>query len=177
MIDLIRLLTEGHRASPAVEPPSLLDFIRRQALIFEESTRIHDLICERLLPPAAPEAAEVDPGDAAVAALLRRAQVLLLRHPIAAQAAFAALIAEGRRFAATPEGAEHAAALAGSDLVHKGRRVWDAVGMNLLEDDPATVVPSAYLEALFRAARSANLEGLLGRLQGLRDGGEHAAPR
>jgi hypothetical protein len=159
---------------------SPFDFIRLQALIFEESKRIHDLICERLLPPPAPEApeaAEVDPGDAAVAALLRRAQVLLLRHPIAAQAAFAALIAEGRRFAATPEGAEHAAALAGSDLVHKGRRVWDAVGMSLLEDDPATVVPSAYLEALFRAARSANLEGLLGRLQGLRDGGGHAAPR
>ncbi|AUX28302.1 uncharacterized protein SOCE836_003720 [Sorangium cellulosum] len=85
----------------------------------------------------------------------------MLKHPVAAQAAFAALIAEGRRFAATPEGAEWAAALAGSDLVRRGRQVWDAVGMNMLEDDPDAILPSAYLEALLRAARSPDLEAAL----------------
>jgi hypothetical protein len=158
MIDMLRLLTGASLAPPAAPSPSPFDFIRLQAMIYEESRRIHDLLCERLLPRVATEA---DPGDAELSALLRRAQMLLFRHPVAAQAAFAALIAEGRRFAATPEGAAWADALAGSALVHEGRRVWDAVGMNMLEDDPATVIPSAYLEALFRAARSANLDGLI----------------
>jgi hypothetical protein len=176
MIDVLRLLTGAYRAPPASPPPSAFDFIRLQAMIYEESRRIHDLLCERLLPRVTPPSAEADPADAELSALLRRAQALLFKHPIAAQAAFAALIAEGRRFAATPEGAEWAEALAGSALVHEGRRVWDAVGMNMLEDDPATIIPSAYLEALFQAARSANLDGLLGRVQE-RHGDEHAPPR
>src|ERR1700759_2472443 len=118
----------------------------------------------------APSAGGPSPGgppsaqDDQLAPLLRGVQLLLLKHPVAAQAAFAALIAEGRRFAATPEGAEWSAALAGSDPGHRGRRVWDAVSLNMLEDDPATIIPSTYLEALLRAARSADLEGLLGRL-------------
>jgi hypothetical protein len=177
MIDLLHLLTGAHRTPPADRAPSPFDALRLQAMIYEESKRIHDLLCERLLPPAEPAPAEDDAEGAEIAALLRGVQLVLLRHPVAAQAAFAALIAEGRRFAATPEGAGWAEALAGSELLRRGRRVWDAVGMNMLEDDPDTVVPSAYVEALFRAARSASLDGLLARLHAPSEGGEHAPPR
>ena len=93
--------------------------------------------------------------------LLRQVQLLLLRHPVAAQAAFKALIAEGRRFAATEEGAAWREALASSDLLRQLRRVWDAVSLNMLEDNPSTIVPSVYLEALLRAAKTADLDGLL----------------
>jgi hypothetical protein len=163
-------------ALPGAAPlPSLFDWIRLQALLYEESRRIQNLLFDRLVAPTlrtaaygphggrgeAGGAAELDPKGREIVDLLRRAQVLLLRYPIAAQAAFAALIAEGRRFATTPEGAAWKAALASSDLVRHGRRVWDAVSFNMLEDDPSTVIPSAYLEALLRAARAADIDGLL----------------
>lgn len=175
MIEMLRVLAGAYRAPPAAgaspEAPSLFDFIRLQALVHEESRRLRDLLFERLIAPAPREAddAATSTGDDELAGILRRAQLLLLKHPIAAQAAFAGLIAEGRRFAATPEGAEWSAALAGSELVHQGRRVWDAVSLNMLEDNPGTIIPSTYLEALLRAARAADLEGLLARL--------HDAPR
>jgi hypothetical protein len=182
MIDMLRFLADAHRRTPeAPSPsPSLFDFIRLHAMIHEESKRLHDMLFERLVDawglganePSAGQA-ETLPDEVSIA--LRRVQLLLLKHPIAAQAAFAALVAEGRRFSRTPEGAEWAEALAGSDLVRKGRRVWDAVAMNMLEEDPDTIIPSAYLEALLSAARSADLEGLLGRLSKMPNGGgEHA---
>jgi hypothetical protein len=174
MIDLLRMLAELYRPRPAEgraprAEPSLYDLLRLQGMIYEESKRIYDLLFDHVIAPSGMPAAGDEPAGAAPRAddlseLLRRAQLLLLKYPVAAQAAFAALIAEGRRFAATPEGAEWAAALAGSDLVRQGRRVWDAVTMNMLEENPNTVVPSAYLEALLRAARSTDLEGTLRRL-------------
>jgi hypothetical protein len=171
MIDLLRLLAPPPAAPPpaSAAPPPLFDIIRLQAMIYEESRRIHDLLFDRLIGPALRPADDAEEGpapDGQLSAILRRAQLLLLKHPVAAQAAYAALIAEGRRFAATPEGAEWASALAGSEELRRSRRVWDAVGMNLLEDDPATIVPSRYLEALLGAARSADLTALLRGLHG-----------
>lgn len=169
MIDLLRLVTEAYR-TPESPPPSIFDFIRMHAMIYEESRRIQGLLAEREAG-AAPGA-----GAGALPELLRGVQRALLEHPVAAQAAFTALIAEGRRFAATPEGADWMAALAGSDLVRQARQVWEAVSLNLLEDDPSTIVPSAYLEALLRAASSADLEGLLRPLHHPPNGGDVGAP-
>src|SRR5580692_407187 len=128
MIDLLRLLSPAapppaRAAQPS--PPPLFDLIRLQAMIYEESRRIHDLLFDRLIAPALRPAEDAEEGpapDTELSAILRRAQLVLLKHPVAAQAAYAALIAEGRRFAATPEGAEWAAALAGSEELRRGRR-------------------------------------------------------
>jgi hypothetical protein len=110
--------------------------------------------------------------------LLRRLQVLLLKHPIVVQAAFSALVAEGRRFATTPEGAAWKSALASSPLLQQGRRLWDALSLNIPEEDPAIVLPSAYIEALFQASASSQLEELLRKLQGQpRQGEAHVAAR
>src|SRR5580704_17645495 len=100
MIDLLRLLAPPAAALPASSrppaPPALFDLIRLQAMICEESRRIHDLLFDRLIAPALrPEedATEGSTADGELGAILRRAQLLLLKHPVAAQAAYAALIA------------------------------------------------------------------------------------
>lgn len=158
--------------------PSLFDSVRMQALVFEELRRIQQLLGERWLPPVERrEAGTVeDAAEGESVELMRRLQALLLQHPLAAQAAFSALLAEGRRFAATPEGAAWKTALADSDLVRNGRLLWDVLSLNLLEEEPSTLVPSSYLEALFRAASSPDLEGLMRRVRDESGGGPNGAP-
>ena len=51
-------------------------------------------------------AIELHDFDEATLRVLQSVQRMLLKHPIAFQAAFSALIAEGEAFAATPEGQE-----------------------------------------------------------------------
>lgn len=174
MIDLLQAIAEAYRTKEAAAP-SPFELLRLQAMLYEESQRTHDLLLGSL-SGAAGSAAPEGPGDE-LAELLRRVQRALFRHPVAAQAAFAALMAEGRRFAGTPEGAAWKAALEGSELARNGRRLWDALSMGMLEEDPATIVPSAYLEALLRAAASADLDALLGKLGAAPGGGERGAPR
>ncbi|AUX28303.1 uncharacterized protein SOCE836_003730 [Sorangium cellulosum] len=58
MIDLLRMLPALYPAPPAEdggarERPALFDLIRLQAMIYEESRRLQDLLFERLLAPAA----------------------------------------------------------------------------------------------------------------------------
>ena len=166
-------------ADSSVPPnPSLFDFVRMQALVFEELRRIQHLLGEHFLAPVPPPGAgtEESAEEKEWVELLRRLQVLLLQHPLSAQAAFAALLAEGRRFATTPEGAAWKATLASSDLVRNGRLLWDSLSLNLLEEAPSTVVPSTYLEALFRAASSPDLEALLRKLRDASAGGPHGTP-
>lgn len=174
MIDLLQAIAEAYRAK-AAPSPSLFEFMRLQAMLYEESKRAHDLLFGYLL--GARRSATPDGHEDELAELLRHVQLVLFKHPVASQAAFAALMAEGRRFAATPEGASWKTALEGSNIVRNGRRLWDAVSMSMLEEDPATIVPSAYLEALLRAARSIDLEAILGKLDDPPSGGKHAAPR
>ena len=77
---------------------------------------------------------------------------------------FAALVAEGRRYAATPEGEAWRARLAGTDLIHRARVVWDVTTLRALEDDPDTLLPTALVDAIVQAARRDDLEPFLSRL-------------
>jgi len=104
-----------------------------------------------------------DEGE--VVAALRAIQETVLRHPVAAQAAFAALVAEGRRFAETPEGARWKERLARSVLLHEARLVWRMATLSSLEEDPPDVLPSAYLDGLFLAA-SGDPDRVMDRLFG-----------
>ena len=101
---------------------------------------------------------EEAPPDDDLAVLLRHIQAAILEHPLAAQAAFRALVAEGRRYAETDRGAAVAARLSGSALVQRGRLAWEALSLNALDDDPEVVLPSAVLDAFVQAIGSANLE-------------------
>lgn len=97
-------------------------------------------------------------------AILHQLSVIVLRHPVAAQAAFAALVAEGRRFARTPEGSRWHAALADSELVRRGRSLWEGSLLNLLEDDPEALLPSSIFDAIVHAASRGELGALSERV-------------
>ena len=106
----------------------------------------------------------IRPDDDDLQRILQEAQFLLLKHPVAAQAAFSALVAEGRRFASTAEGRRWEARLRGSDLIRRGRVVWEVVTMKMLEEHAPNVLPTTYLDAMVKATASSELEPLLARL-------------
>lgn len=122
------------------------------------STRESALPHLRLHPPR--------DGEAPVLGALRALQRVLLAHPVAAQAAFSALAAEGRRFASTSEGEAWRERLEGSALLHHAQLVWRIASLSLLEEDPPDLLPSTYLEGFFLAAASRDPDALLDRLFG-----------
>ena len=102
--------------------------------------------------------------DDAVIAGLRALQGVALKHPVAFQAAFASLVAEGRRFAKTAEGEAWRERLARAPLLHRARLALEVGTLWMLEDEPRGALPSAYLDALFLAASSPDLEPLVDRI-------------
>lgn len=104
------------------------------------------------------------PGDDASVALLREAQAVLVKYPIAAQAAFAALVREGRCFAATDEGRVWKSRLAGSSLLARARTLFEGLAGGLL-DERGRALPSAYADALIRTL-DRDLERVLDDLGG-----------
>ncbi|MBI4516547.1 MAG: hypothetical protein HY699_12115 [Deltaproteobacteria bacterium] len=101
------------------------------------------------------------PVEDSLATVLRAAALLMLKHPAAAQAAFRALVAEGRRFAQTPEGRRWQAQLAGSELIRRGRALWEGSMLNALEDSPEAVMPSAIIDAVVQAISRPDLDRAL----------------
>lgn len=102
-------------------------------------------------------------GDPALR-VLRTLQKVLLQHPVAAQTAFNALVAEGRRFAETPEGREWHSRLVGSSLVQRARLVFDLSTLSMLEDEPPELLPSSYVDVIFMLASSPSGDEILNRL-------------
>ena len=80
--------------------------------------------------------------DKRLSELLLALSDVLLRHPIAVQAAFASLAAEGRRFAETPEGGRCKEDLAASELFDRVRLVWRSLGMHAFVEQPTEILPS-----------------------------------
>jgi len=112
----------------------------------------------------------VSEADDPLQEILDGAGRLLARHPVTAQAVFAAFVAEGRRFASRPEGKRWKAALANSEFVRRGRALWESSALKLLEDHADTVIPSAVFDAIVQALSDADPgNALLSRL-GLEDG-------
>jgi hypothetical protein len=111
-----------------------------------------------------------------VGRLLRALQRLLLKYPVASQALFTALVAEGRLFGATEAGRAWRGRLAASPLIRRGRVVWDETTLRMLEEDPATVIPSAVVDAFVHAAMMDGLEPFLSRLfeEGVQGGADAA---
>jgi hypothetical protein len=155
----------------------VFDQLRALALIHEERQRIRELLIALsggprtadLDPPAEPEPEpQPEPAPSSEAeellALLEQARVFLLRHPIASQAVFTALVGEGRRFAATERGAAWARTLAHAPAMTRAREVWEATSLNLLTADQQSVLPSTWVEALLRSVELPELDRLLTRL-------------
>jgi hypothetical protein len=111
--------------------------------------------------------------DAELRAVLREFQRLVIRYPFAAQALFSSLVQEGRRFAETEEGRRWAERLSDTDLLRQGRAVWEAVTLNVLEQEPDTVLPSKFLEAFVMGSKRLDLEAFLSSLFEARAGASH----
>lgn len=99
--------------------------------------------------------------DQALLRILRRLREWLWRYPSAAGSLVRMLVAEGRRFAETPQGARWRARLSKSDVVQRGRMVWSAYGLDRLLDDEPGTLPSEWLEMLARTLEEADLEETL----------------
>jgi hypothetical protein len=110
--------------------------------------------------------ARPDPSDAEAELLtmLRTLQDALWRHPQAVQAAFSALVREGRAFAQTPEGARLRAGLARSATLAKTRMVWEVLSLSAFVESPHGSLPSVFADALVRAIKVNAVEPILARL-------------
>jgi len=96
--------------------------------------------------------------DDDVEQLIQWTQGLLLKHPVAAQAAFRALVAEGRRFAATDEGAVWRRRLEASPLLPRLRSLWEAASFNALDADGTELLPALLIDLVAQALSRSDLE-------------------
>jgi hypothetical protein len=97
-------------------------------------------------------------------ALLESTRAAVFRHPIAVQAAFAALVAEGRRYAETEEGAELLEGLLRSPGLSRLRVAWEVLTMSAFVEKPEGALPSVFVDTLMRGLKLAALEPMLARL-------------
>lgn len=102
--------------------------------------------------------------DEPVQALLSELRRAIAQHPVATQAAFSALVAEGREFAKTSEGAAWRERLARSEWVERLQVVWDIVSMTSFVEKPTDSLPSAFVDGMARAASHTALERVLSRI-------------
>lgn len=103
-----------------------------------------------------------EPGDE-LARLLYELRMLVLKHPIAVQAAFRALVAEGRRFGETDDGRAWRARLERSELIRRGNAVLELGTLGMLDADSDQLLPTQLIDAFARAASRRDLEEALAR--------------
>jgi len=105
----------------------------------------------------------LDEPEDELASMLWHAHVMLMKHPIAARAAFRSLVAEGRRYAReSEEGAAWKARLKDSDIVRRGRSVWELATLGMLTETPG-MLPTQLIDMLAYTAGLASLEPTLAR--------------
>ncbi len=113
---------------------------------------------------AAEEAGTSDDGAHEFESLLESIRSAAFRHPVAVQSAFAALVAEGRRYAETPEGVELLDGLLNSPTLSRMRVAWEVLTMSAFVEKPEGALPSVFVENLVRGLKVNALEPLLARL-------------
>ncbi|MEO8180980.1 MAG: hypothetical protein ABI895_19265 [Deltaproteobacteria bacterium] len=168
-------------AVPPVAPTDLADGLRSMLGEYEGLLRRYNEDFDRLLQHQARAAASplvdvelrygsgvvsgADDPEATLAIIerLKRAQLLFLKFPIAAQAAFAAFVEEGRQYAQTADGMRWKQALSRSPLLERVSRVLSPLSLGALREQPDTVLPSAVLDLLVSVASSPELGALLSR--------------
>ncbi|WP_319445747.1 MULTISPECIES: hypothetical protein [unclassified Mycobacterium] len=117
------------------------------------------------LRPVPPD--ETDGPERTAFDLLVGARRAVLGNPAAARRLHDLLVAEGRRYATTPQGAQLRDALVASEAVENLRRVWEMVSLNVL-DGLATPngTPDAWAELLADIAMGQGLDdSILERLR------------
>jgi hypothetical protein len=132
---------------PAPDPRTL-------GLLVAEVERLRDAALRAVGPPLPSRPAARVPDDLSeeeqrVVALLERVREAVLSQPAAGHAITSFLVAEGRRFAATEDGATWLEALHGAPEVERLRQIWEATTLNVLDDDSDTGgVPEAWVDLI-----------------------------
>ena len=99
-----------------------------------------------------PDSVSHDERDEQIDRAIQQLSRAVVKYPLAAQAAYSALVREGRAFAATDEGRRIRSQLAGSELVARLRTAWELLTLGMLRDGTsAGVLPSVLVEALVQA--------------------------
>jgi hypothetical protein len=173
--ELMRRYGDGDARTPAptmpaadVAPPLRFDY--RAALGFARwhgrLLSVHRIVGRMVARDGDRAAgAALAPDEHDLRGWLREAHRILLEHPVAAKAAYAALAAEGRRHAATPVGASLRRRLLASPRVRRLALLFRSLTLGMLDDDePAAALPSTYLDNLVRAADHPTLARLLSTL-------------
>ena len=96
--------------------------------------------------------------------LLHDCQRFLIENPKAARTIARALVAEGRQFAQTDEGQRWKAIATGSELVKRGRIVWQAYGLDTMASEEPALTPSEWLDLVMDILTHADLEAILSTL-------------
>lgn len=96
--------------------------------------------------------------------LLVEGQHLLVKYPQAGRAILQAFVNEGRMYAETPEGQSWKERLAQSQLVRRGRFIWDAYSLDALLENDSDQMPSAWLDVILAAVANSDLETILSNL-------------
>jgi len=91
-----------------------------------------------------------EPAEQAEARLAELAE-LVRRHPRVARAIIGALVEEGRRFAATEQGARLRGDLERSEVLQRATAVWRSLGLDRISLPPASFLPSRLVAALIAA--------------------------
>ena len=136
-----------------------------------ELERIRELTLD-LVEREAPRLVPAPPDDACgpertIFDLLVGARRAVLGNPVAARRLHDLLVAEGRRYANTPEGARLRDALVTSEAVENLRRVWETLSLNVLDGPaPPNGAPDAWADLLADAVVGRGLDdSVLGRLR------------
>jgi hypothetical protein len=119
------------------------------------------------LPPPDTDDGHTDDPTPGLHELLVGARRAVLGNPAAAKAVHDLLVAQGRRYARTAEGARLRDALAASEAVDHLRRIWETVSLNVLAGPAAfSGVPDAWVETLTDAVTgSVVIDTVLRRLR------------
>lgn len=150
------------RADPTGDARTLQPMLRQWLAGVEAMGQLQSALVDAVLAPRAPE----DPGaeDTDVLVRLTGLQRALFKHPAAAQALYAALVAEGRAWAETEEGRARWEALATSPKVRQARAAWETTTLNSLDARRVGTLPGVYVDALLAAAGHEDPEALFARL-------------
>jgi hypothetical protein len=99
-----------------------------------------------------------------LSSLLLEGQHLLVKYPQPARHLIQAFVNEGKKYAQTEEGRAWKERLAKSQLVRRGRFIWDAYSLDALLENEAGQLPSAWLDIILAAVANPDLETILSNL-------------
>ena len=104
------------------------------------------------------------PDEAQLIFALETVHRAIFQYPMAIQAAFSALVVEGRRYAETDEGAVLCQRLGRARVMGRARILWDVLSMSAFTERNDGPLPSVFADTLVRALKSRHIEPLLSKI-------------